>query len=48
MLEEWKNFIVYRQWCKDEDVTIVPHIIVLVLLGLAYLVYKLLEKRERG
>lgn len=36
MLEEWKNFVLYKQWCKDEDVEYWPFF-VLLILGLVLL-----------
>lgn len=41
MLEEWKNFILFKQWSKDEDVTIWPHLILLIIIGIFMLIHEL-------
>lgn len=40
MFEEWKNFILFKELVEDEEVNIVPHIIILIFLVIVYLIWK--------
>ena len=40
-MEEWKNFILYKQWSKDEDVSIGPIIFVIIIGIIGFIIYEL-------
>lgn len=35
------NWMIYKEWVEEEDVTIVPHIIIMILVVLVFMIYKI-------